>query len=205
MIVLIVADNKTVRSRYVEQFITAGADVLVHDETYGTLADLEHYLYPSLFSVTTPIIHSKFIITSDIDTATPAFIKKLAASPTVFIFEEMMLPAAIITVFKKSGAVVHLDEKQKAVKKAPDLFNSVASIISARDKKSAWIAYRRALETNSIEAIIGIMYWKVRDMATRGEKEKYMILYKKLLSAHARAWQSGTPLELMIEKVLLTQ
>lgn len=206
MIILVVADDKNTRTRHIDEVITGahGAEVLIHDDTSGTLSDLEHYLYPSLFSIVPPIVQIKFMVATNTDEMNTSFLKKLSESPTVFIFEEWALPTPIVTAFKKAGAVIHTAEKKISKAKAPDLFAIVSAIITAADKKSRWMTYRRALEGNAIEAIIGIMYWKVRDMAAKGNKEKYMELYKQLLSAHARAWESGTPLELMIEKVLLT-
>ncbi len=206
MIILVVADRKEFRATRIGEVLTQAAEseVLMHDEMDGTVADLERYLYPSLFSITPPLIHVKFMIASDPEMVQISFLKKLAASPTVFIFEEMTLSSPLVTVFKKSGAILHTEGKEKSIKRGPDMFTTIASIITAPDKKSRWMAYRRALDEHAVEAIMGIMYWKVRDMAAKGNRERNLDLYKKMLAAHARAWQTGVPLELMIEKVLLT-
>ncbi len=202
MLVLIVADAQHTRQSHIDAFITPGSEVLVFDETYGTVSDLEQYLYPSLFSVMPPIVHSKFVINELIDTV---FLKKLLASPTVFIFEEIALPSSIVTAFKKAGAVVHTEEKKASAKKESDIFAATLAL-TAKDKKARWIAYRAVLETHPIEAIIGILYWKLRDLIAKqsNQKDRYLALYRSMLEAHARAWETGTPLELMIEKVLLS-
>lgn len=208
MLFLIVSDTQLFRRTHTEGVVLSlpESEVLIYDDTYGKVADLEQYLYPSLFSLAPPVIHLKFMLNQEADSVTSIFLKKLLASPTIFIFEELSLPSPMVTLFKKTGAIVHLEHKLPTVKKEGDIF-LVTKALTNPDKKSRWMAYRAALIDHSIEAIIGILYWKVRDLATKNtaDKERYMTLYKKLLAAHARAWETGTPLELMIEKVLLTQ
>lgn len=207
MIFLITADNQSFRRTHIEDIIATlpDSDVLHYDDTYGVLADLEQYLFPSLFTIATPIVHVKFMLTES-DALRTELLKKLLASPTLFLFEEIMAPAPLIALFKKSGAVVYTAEKKAVQKKEEGIF-AATKALTAPDKKSRWLAYRAALTEHPIEAIVGILYWKVRDLATKStsEKNKYNALYQKLLLAHTRAWESGAPLELMIEKVILTQ
>lgn len=203
MLYLVTGENHNVRREHIATIATHDGEVFVFDETQGTLADLEQFLYPSLFMAAAPIVHLKYML--DTDVVTGAFLQKLLASPTMFVFEEIDVPAPLVTIFKKAGAVVHTQEKLKSTKKESDIF-AVTSALTAPDKKKRWMAYRDALAHHPVEAIMGILYWKVRDMATKmpREKEKHLALYRALLEAHARAWESGTPLELVIEKVILT-
>ncbi len=182
------------------------SEVILYDETYGKVSELEQYLYPSLFSPASPIIHLKFIISSDSESITNVFLRKLISSPTIFIFEEISLPSPMVTLFKKSGAEVHNQSEAKSIKKGSDIFGATLAL-TAKDKKSRWLAYNKSLQEHTIEAMIGILYWKVRDMVAKNpkEKEKYIQLYKNLLEAHTRAWEEGIPLQLMIEKVILSQ
>lgn len=204
MLVLVVADNRTVRTKHLAQCIPAGSEILPYDDTYGSVLDLEQYLYPSLFTLTPPVIHVKFMLESA--AMSTDLMKKMIASPSVFVFEELALPTSLITAFKKAGALVHLAEKSPKTAKANDLFGATLAI-TAKDKKSRWMAYQSALAHHPVEAIIGILYWKIRDLISKNPKEKqsHLALYTALIEAHARAWQTGTPLALAIEKVLLTQ
>ena len=208
MLYLIVSNTAASRRLHIEKIVESisGSEVLLYDETYGALADLEQYFYPSLFTSTPPIVQVKFMVASDTDIVTAPFLKKLRMSSTIFLFEEMTVPSPLITLFKKSGASVHEGEKIPTVKKEGDIF-MVTKALTAPDKKSRWMAYRASLETHAIEAIIGILYWKIRDMVVKNpkEKKKYLSLYEALLHAHALAWETGAPLELMIEKVILMQ
>lgn len=208
MIFLVVADKQDERRPHIDAIMKplGESEVLIYDDTYGTVLDLEQYLYPSLFSVAPPVVRLKFMLATEAATLTTPFLKQLLASPTIFIFEEMVLPAPVITLFKKAGAIVYGGEKKAAAKKEGDVF-AVTKALTAADKKSRWLAFRAALTDSTIDAVMGILYWKVRDLAAKNPKEKdrYNTLYKNLLTAQARAWETGTPLELMIEKVILTQ
>jgi hypothetical protein len=204
MIYLVVGNNQTERHAQISSIVQGDSELFVLDETQGTLLDLEQYLYPSLFMSVAPVVHLKYMLDSGALVA--QFLQKLLASPTVFVFEEIEIPSALITTFKKAGATVYVQEKIKSTKREADIF-AVTNALTAVDKKKRWMAYRDALALHPVEAIMGILYWKVRDMAIKmpKEKEKHLALYRQLLKAHARAWETGTPLELVIEKVLLTQ
>lgn len=208
MIFLIVSDSRSERHAHIDTIVASlsGSEVLLHDDTDGAITDLEQYIHPSLFSSAPPVLHLKFMLASNTENITAQFLKKLLASPTIFLFEEMSLAAPLITLFKKTGALVHMGSKQQVAKKDADIF-IVTNALTAIDKKSRWLAYRTALQNHSIEAVVGILYWKIRDLASKNQKtrSRYQELYSQLLAAHARAWETGAPLELLIEKVILTQ
>ncbi len=205
MLHIIVADNKPYRAERVAEVIRLfeESEIISVDDAMVTLPDLEQFLYPSLFAVEVPIVHGRFFLESTM--VDESFAKQLAASPTVFIFEELALPAAQLTMLKKSGATIHAGEKTKAKKPASDIFAATACI-TAKDKKSRWLAYRAAVEEQPVEAILGILYWKVRTLAAKENPTgKHALLYRALLEAQSRAWRTGAPLEALIEKVILTQ
>lgn len=207
MIFLVVSEKKEYR---IQQIISITKnlednEVLIFDDTKTELVDLEQYIYPSLFSVAPPIIQLKYILKNDDKNISETFLKKLLSSPTVFIFEEMFLGKPLVNLFKKCGSVICLEEKKPALKKRENNFSSITQILTAIDKKSRWLLYQKALREEPIEAIVGILYWKARELASRKGmgQNKYRKLYQDLISAHARAWQKKVPLELMIEKVIL--
>ncbi len=207
MLTIVVADTKPFRAARIAEMIRTYGDseVIMLDDTLSTVADLEQYLYPSLFTLNAPIVHTRFILDNKEKDLSPVLMRKLMASPTIFIFEELSLSKPFITSLKKQGVEVHLDDVQK--KPAADKGNlfGVTSLITVQNKKDRWLAYNKAIEQYPIEAILGMFYWKVRDMALK-EKDingQYHTLYTKMLEAHASAWREGTPLALAIEKVLL--
>ncbi len=206
MLTVIVADTKTFRvTRIAEVMKTYGAtDIIMLDDTLISISDLEQYLYPSLFTLTPPIIHTRFILDAKEKELTPVLIKKLLSSPTIFLLEEITLSKPFITSLKKAGAEVHVDEIQKKSPEKNSLFG-VTSLVTMQNKKDRWLAYQQAIAQYPIEAISGMLYWKVRDMVLKEKNDAgtYHVLYMKLLEAHAAAWQAGTPLALAIEKTLL--
>jgi len=203
MFAIIVGSDKNFRhSAYTETVAkVSGGEVIVLDDTMSVLADMEQYMYPSLFETLAPVVHAKYVLGMNTELFTIDFAKKLAASPTLFIFEEIALGAPVLTLAKKHATAVHAGEKVVAKKKESDIF-AVTNALTAKDKKSRWLAFHASLAHHPIEAIMGILYWKVRDMALRGSTDaKYM--YQSLMNAHARSFQTGAPLALLVEKVIL--
>lgn len=208
MLIIVVADNKPFRTSTIEKILAplVSEECIVLDDTLVSPSDLEHYLYPSLFSTTVPVVRTRFLFDGKSTDLSTVLVKKLVASPTIFIIEEFTIPTAILTICKKHGALVHSAEKTKSIKKESTIFN-VTRAITAGDKKSRWMAYREGIQEHAVEAVLGILYWKIRDVLLKNpsERNRYTALYTKLMNAHAKAWESGAPLELLIEKVILFQ
>jgi hypothetical protein len=207
MLTIIVADTKPFRaSRIAELMKTYGTtEVIMLDDTLSTIGDLEQYLYPSLFTLTPPVVHTRFILDAKEKELTPLLIKKLLSSPTIFILEEITLPKPFITSLKKAGVEVHTSTENPAQQAVKNNLFAVTALVTMANKKDRWLAYQQAIAQYPIEAILGMLYWKVRDMVLKEKNADgpYHVLYTKLLEAHATAWQQGTPLALAIEKVLL--
>lgn len=201
MIVVTISDKKEYRKKCSLQYCK-GNEIFV-DNDVMQIFDLEQYIYPSLFEENIPVVYAKFMIEDNHKDISLDFIKKLAASPTTFFFEEISLLKETIKILEKSGAVIYLDKEKKEIKQKDNLF-SIASSIVSENKKTSWLNYQKAIGEHSIESILGILYWKVRDMMLKNPDNKfYRNFYKDLLSAHSSAWLNGIPLDLSIEKVIL--
>lgn len=204
MFVVAVSDTKSFRKDCANN-ICGDLDRIFLDDTLSSIFDLEQYLYPSLFETQTPIVYAQFMLEGKGFELTADFIKKLSASPTIFFFEEFSLPTTFITTLKKNGALIHTHTEKKPTKKTDDIFSLASSIITF-DKKSSWLNFQKAVDKQPVEALLGIMYWKVRDMMLKNPKNfnQYKKLYTELLQAHMKSWRTNTPLKFLIEKVLLT-
>lgn len=205
MIIVILSDQYEVRRATLTEVLApyGNTEILHYDDTVGTVRDLEQFAYPSLFTIGPSIVRAVYTLESSLDTCTPQTIATLVASPTVFVFEEQGLPASVVTALKKAGAVIYASPKKNLPKKESDIF-AVTKALTASDKKTRWLVYRAALTEHPIEALLGIMYWKLKDLIAKDSTHSgYRDLYTRLITAHARAWQSGAPLEVAIEKVLL--
>lgn len=205
MLTIIVADNKIFRAARVSALMAeyAPTEIIMLDDSVTTVADIEQYLYPSLFMIGAPMVHLRFILDAKEKELTAVLLKKIIASPTIFLFEELALSKPFITALKKQGAIVHADETKKAAKEN-NMF-AVTGLVTIASKKDRWLAYQKAVAQYPIEGILGLLYWKVRDLALkeRSDSGQYHLLYTALLEAHAKAWQEGTPLTLAVEKTLL--
>ena len=134
------------------------------------------------------------------------FLLKIVQSPTVFILEEYALSAARSKLLQKSGAQIILEEEKKsALKKVSPLFGVVTVLCTAPDRKEKWLTLQRALAEESAEALIGMWYWKLRDLIKKDPRKKaqYLMLYKNIIKAHATAWLENIPLALLLEKIVL--
>ncbi|HTH93107.1 MAG TPA: hypothetical protein VL576_01320 [Candidatus Paceibacterota bacterium] len=205
MLTIITSQSKPFRKKHLEELLDqyAPTDVITFDDIVLSIADLEQYVFPSLFNSDTTFIHAQFVLDTKEKDLTAELMKKLIASPSVFVFEELGLSKPFLTAAKKQGAIVHADEKEKAPVKKENLFG-VTSLLSL-PKKDRWMAYQNAIAQYPIEAILGMLYWKVRDLALKEKSNNgpYHLLYTSMIEAHANAWVHGTPLVLAIEKVLL--
>lgn len=206
MIALVISEDKAFRKKTIATLLADHTGERIHfDDSQGSIHDLEQFVYPSLFETVAPVIHAQYILEDDQGTLSVELGKKLLASPTLFLFEEMSIPKALVTELKKKGALVHQNDIKIKRELQQDIFTIVNSILIG-DKKSRWLAYHRALSTQSIEALMGMLYWKVRALSTAGSldaQKKYMRLYRELLCAHAHAWQRGSSLADAVEKVIL--
>jgi hypothetical protein len=207
MLAIIVADSKKFRTERVASIVSAHVpeEIIMFDDTVLNIADLEQYLYPSLFSISMPLIHSRFILDTKEKDFTPLLVKKIIASPTIFVFEELALSKPFLTMMQKQGAIVYSDTVARKAAAGTETIFGVTSLLTLSNKKDRWIAYQKAIAQYPIEAILGMLYWKVRELMMKENNTvgTYHVLYTRMLEAHAAAWQQGVPLELAIEKVLL--
>jgi hypothetical protein len=184
---------------------TGGDDVIFLDDMSADIALLERYAFPSLFSISSPVVYARYLLEQYQDQLTKELLKTLVASPTFFLLEERSVPAVFLKNLEKAGAIIHLDKPVKSLPKQTTIFN-VTNAITSKSKKDRWLSYRKALEEHPVEAIIGILYWKLRQLIEGSPKNQdFKIMYSAFMKAHKTAWQKGFPLELAIEKVILEQ
>lgn len=205
MLHIIIGTNSDTRKEKRTALFDGGSDVVFLDDSVSSFGALVEYAYPSLFSLSTPIVHGKYLLEKKDDELKPETILTLVLSPTIFILEEMAMNAPIKKQFEKQGAHLHeIKEIKKASAGANTIF-SVTNAITAQNKKDRWMAYQASVKDHAPEALIGILFWKLRQLLDTPSKqtEYYRTLYGALMDAQRRAWQRGFPLSLAIEKVLL--
>ena len=122
MLTLIVADTKSFRKSHLNALVEEFSpnEIITFDDTLLAVSDLEQYIFPSLFNNGTSFIHAQFILDTKEKDLTAILLKKLIASPTMFVFEELVVSKPFLTNAKKQGAVVHVEEKIKSTKQEND-------------------------------------------------------------------------------------
>ncbi len=203
MISLVISPEQSFRTAQCSAIIAAHAnrEYIVCDDTQLAFEDLAQFATPSLFATAPLLVHAKFFL-GDSD-GTEATLAALAASDTIFLFEEYALAAPLIKKLQSLGATVAQEKAPAKSAAARSTIFSATECLTATDKKSRWLAYRSAMNEHAIEAVLPILYWKLRTLIGSDRTGKYRTLYRDLISAQECAWTSGAPLEVLVEKVIL--
>lgn len=203
MIALVISPEPQFRRAQCASLIASHTDreYLVCDDTMLTAGELVQYAVPSLFATAPLLIHAKFLL-ADSDLADTT-LDTLAESDTIFLCEEYALPAALIKKMQSRGATLAQEKGVSKSTSSRSTIFSAAECLTAKDKKSRWLAYRSAMNEHAIEAVLPILYWKLRTLIPTDRSGKYRTLYRELITTQERAWTNGTPLEAMVEKVIL--
>lgn len=97
----------------------------------------------------------------------------MAESPNTFVFLESKLKKPVLDTFKKARAEINVFELPKEKKEKYDNF-LVANAFANKDKLNTWICFRQAMDRGVVmEEIIGVLFWKVKDMLLRKNFYKY--------------------------------
>jgi DNA polymerase III delta subunit len=137
------------------------------------------------------------------------FIKELGESQNIFIILEGKLDKATAGKIEKKAEKTQeflLPEKKKEEYNAFALANAVGN----RDKKNAWILYRKAIDKGEApEALHGMMFWKVKSMMIGGlgnaySKEELYNLADRLITTYHDSRRGVHELETGVEALILS-
>ncbi len=207
MIEVIVGFDKDLRSKKREEILKRfSGEIILLDDLDNSPTSLEAYIYPSLFSLNPPIVRATYLIEESEAEITKDLLKKTISSPTIFILEERAISSPLVKTIEKEGGLVHQIKEGKKVPKINTIFG-VTEAITAQSKKDRWLAFQKAKKEHAPEALIGILYWKLRQLTEKpgAQSLRFKKIYRGLILAQKRAWQKGFPLELAIEKVILSE
>ncbi len=132
----------------------------------------------------------------------------MGESKNDFIFLEGKLNKSILDAFKKARAEINVFELPKG---KIEKFNSflLANAFGSRDKLNLWIYFRQALERGiEMEALIGVLFWKVKDMMLKKDfnkfsEEELKKFARKLSYLLPEARKKGLDAETVFEQFLL--
>jgi hypothetical protein len=114
------------------------SEPIMLDDTTATFADLEGYCYPSLFSLSVPIVHAKYLLPTAVAQFNTTLVKNLSASPTVFLFEEFALATPIATAAKNTVLSSMSEKKFQRKNQKTCSERSLASSLHATRRVDGW-------------------------------------------------------------------
>jgi DNA polymerase III delta subunit len=136
-------------------------------------------------------------------------IKELGESTNIFIILEGKLDKASSTKIEKKAEKTQeflLPEKKKEEYNAFALANAVGN----RDRKNAWMLYRKAIDKGEApEALHGMMFWKIKTMMMSGfsnaySKDELYDLSHRLISVYHDSRRGVHELETGVEALILS-
>ena len=108
-----------------------------------------------------PISESEVVFDKDI-------LEKLKNSSTLFLVLEDDFLAEEVKKYKKYCEIVEKFELEKFIKKEINPF-VIANTFGNKDKIGTWAMYRKLIEKGeNTEAIVGMLFWKVKSMLLSG-------------------------------------
>lgn len=132
-------------------------------------------------------------------------LKLIAESENIFIVIEGKLDKATITkIEKKSEKTMMFDLVEKSLKSEYNAF-ALADAFGRGNKKEAWVLYRKAIDKGeAVEAIHGMIFWKVKTMILNGinGKDLYPTL-EKLIDIYHESRRGKYELETKLEEIIL--
>jgi hypothetical protein len=208
MLCVVVGQTKEYRKKIIktlfEKAVVSDESLICISDNDGDISLLREYLYPSLFSIETPVVHAKYVLS--VSECTKKVLEELHMSPTVFILEELTLLAdQKKMIHSVIGTSLYIEEKKEKIKSTATSPFAFIDIVEKKGKKDVWMAYNKLLENGGIEPALGMLLWGLRKLALRKgpQQESFKALYTACMNAYAHARAHNSPLELAIEKVLL--
>jgi hypothetical protein len=138
-------------------------------------------------------------------------LKQMGESGNIFIFLEGKLNKTILDAFKKvepKRVQINIFELPKEKLEKYDNF-LVANAFANKDKLNTWLHFRQAMDLGvGMEEIVGVLFWKIKDMLLKKNFSKFKESELKIFSSHIsyllpEARKKGYDAEAAFEQFLL--
>jgi len=212
MIYLFAGDDAKNKLSSYEKFLkkeAKGRDVFFVSRNNWDPVQIESlYSGSSLFSSSSVIVFQSILEHEEGREFILEKLSNLADSDSDFIFIESKLPKSILDAFKKAKGEVNIFELPKEKKEKFDNFK-VANAFGNKDKLNTWIYFRQAIEAGvALEELVGILFWKVKDMILKGSLSRFKEEELKTFAARLsyllpQARKAGVDAESALEQFLL--
>lgn len=167
-------DAKTKRSSY-EKFLKSFKTELlfINRNNFNKLQVESLYSGAGLFSPKSTVVFEGILEYEDNRDFILDKLSLMGNSGSEFIFLEGKLTKPIVDAFKKARAELNIFELPKEKKEKFDNF-LVANAFSAKDKLNMWVYFRQAMDRGvGMEEIIGVLFWKIKDMILKRDFRKF--------------------------------
>ncbi len=161
-----------------------------------------------LFFKTCAVVFSNILEREDERGFVFSKLNELADSLNTFVFIESKLLKSELDEFKEVKAQINYFELPKEKHEKYNNF-ILANDLGARDKKSLWLHYREAVDLGvGLEELVGVMFWKVKDMLVKGlygkwQKEELQKVGARLSYLLPEARREGRDAEIAFEQFIL--
>jgi hypothetical protein len=177
MIYLFAGDDTKSKHLNYEKFIKSipvGTETFFIDRNNFDRVQIESlYSGSSLFALTSIVIFSNIFEYEETRDFVLEKLKLMGESNNSFIFLEGKLNKPILDAFRKARAELNVFELPKEKKEKYDNF-LVANAFADKDKLHTWIYFRQAMDVGvSMEEIIGVLFWKIKDMILKKNFNKF--------------------------------
>lgn len=107
----------------------------------------------------------------------------MGESNNTFVFLEGKLNKPILDAFRKARAELNIFELPKEKKEKYDNF-LIANAFAEKNKLNTWIYFRQAMDVGvGMEEIIGVLFWKIKDMILKKNFNKFSLQQLKDFSS----------------------
>jgi hypothetical protein len=142
-------------------------------------------------------------------------LEKISLSGNIFVFLEGKQGKPVLDAFKKAGAEVNVFELEKPKDRFSGEQNGkfngflLANALGERNKLLLWINFCRAMEAGmELEPLVGILFWKTKDMLLKRNFSKFSETELKALASRIslllpEARSKGLDAETAFEEFLL--
>ena len=212
MIYLFAGDDAQKKILNYEKFIKsvpAGAEIFsINRNSFDPMQIESFYSGASLFSSLAVVVFQGILDYEEIRSFILEKLKQMEESENLFVFLEGKLNKALVDTFKKVRAEVNVFELPKEKKEVYDNF-LIANAFGDGNKFHAWLYFRQAVDLGvSLEEVVGVLFWKMKDMILKKNFRNFSEKRLKYLAAHIsyllpEARKNGKDAEVVLEKFLL--
>lgn len=212
MLYLFTGDDTKKKTLSYEKFIASlpsdAETFFINRNDFNPLQIESFYSGASLFSALSAVIFQNIFEREETRDFVLDKLKPMNESANSFIFLEGKLNKPILDAFKKARAKVNIFILPKAQTEKYDNF-LVANAFAEKDKLHTWIYFRQAMDKGVVmEEIIGVLFWKIKDMILRRNFSKFSQTELKNFASHLsyllpEARKTGLDAESAFEQFLI--